>query len=201
MNILQTVVEPIKKLLKGLENLKSSAIFTAVNSTLSIFFSGNLRKGKAKLKILIIDVYKNTAGSISTKIEAAAKSITKTLINGIHVGPLIDFIVGNPYRKPAQENWDKWGMENMTAINVPTWQLFFTVIYIVSSQLLAQAVAYFIKVLTELYLVTQYASDKSPFAVKYAAESLQALIIYGTQISTAWIFLYLLLKIVKSIKR
>lgn len=197
----QKIIDFIKSSLKSLQNLKNLQIFQKVKSTLSSFFSGLFSNTKTKFKTFVIDTYNGVTGSISNKVEAVAKGITKALVNGIHISPLVDFLLNNPYKKPEKSNWETWGMEDNTAINVPVWQLWFAVIYVAASQVISLVLANTLRTLTEMYLVTLYSTNMSVFPIKYASESLQTLIIYGTQLSTAWIFLYFLLKIVKSMKR
>lgn len=129
------------------------------------------------------------------------KSLTKYLVNKLRFRPLVDFIVAKPYVKPTQSNWDRWGMEGMSAIGLERWFLFFTVIYAIFVETSALVIIFVIKTYNDILFATKaYAESGSAIAAKYSVDSSQALIFSGAQLLIIPVFAYILYKIISSIK-
>lgn len=124
------------------------------------------------------------------------------IINKIKTRSLIDFILDKPYIENPIPLWDRLGLDYVTSIGIPRWFLFFTIIYIAFIQLLCGVVSFALKIINDYaFAAKKYEGSGSSIAAKYAIESLQIIIANLGYISVMPIFIYYLVKIIKSFKK
>ena len=144
----------------------------------------------SNLTILITKIYdKVKTMSLMTKIHDKLKIV----VNSVRIPSLLSFFISkdgkiNPTAAealnsapPANENWDRLGLEKETSIGLPRWFLFAVVIFIVSLRYWSEILTNILQTFGQTLLATDMFPNGAALPFKYAIDGLQFLVNFCAQ--------------------